>query len=1299
MNLLLAERLLFPAGRAFVPFPVRRGVLRLLEREAVRDPALAKEVYRLPPDADASPRAWVTARGQTWLRLEAALAGAGCPESAADWLALHGPCESVAERAFVENVFAPTLGAGGLRSLRSQEAFPLPDGGVGRIDFVVVLQGVRVAIEIDGIDWHEGPGPDGHRPEHERDRQNALVAAGYVLLRFTGREVLQDPVGTGERLRRDLEALGLLDGGAGDAQVEPLPISPTTHAFLGPWPRNFVRAQQAALDLVRTSPEWLASPMRRVLMPRSDRGAAALGLLDALDVICTALRLTDAEPGLRRLELWVGDHSEAVRALVEDRTSGANSPQLPFVVEIFSGPSPDDADTLFISATADDLTDAELVALLGGVVPDAQIVWCSDVDASATATIRADLSFFKMPPRAAIEHLLERFFGFTAFRDGQWEIVEQLLMGRSALGVLPTGAGKTVCFQLPALLQPGVTLVVSPLVSLMDDQVMNLRGIGLDFAGRAHSRLSDDEAEEELRRFAAGNYKLFYVSPERFHSLKFVNQLSSLTRDHGLPISYFVVDEAHLASEWGHDFRPSYLTLPEAHAAICPKAPVALLTATAPRQIRDDLAAIFRKTCSLNMVLPPTFDRPELSFQVCRVVNDTERQDKILDLVRDQLPKSLGFNDFDDLHGLTAASDQVTNGGLVFTPWGKPGEKRPAIRAAMLASTLQERGIPAAEYRTSTGDGETGDRAAVNRHTQERFKRNELPLVVATKGFGTGIDKPDIRYVIHADMPGSLEALYQEAGRAGRDGRDARAAMVWRPRPGACRPEKGAPVCATTGKCPHGLGEELCSFGVQARLRQGNQPGAATEIETSLTLWRAYFAQGADAPERRVPRSTEVEAITRNEVLDHTSDILRRLQALELCGAPWAPLGLTKPVFVDSRVFSPDVVRQRVQAIRPGARSPKGSSDESFIFDALRIAFQMSERDAHDHTAVWAMYLRHRQVVTDKKSPVPRAAGQDRSQQRPDVERFLARLVTLGVARTYRYEGKNDWLVEMSAPVDQSSADLERRLADSVARHHGTPSKGEPLPARWSEAVEAALTRLVRSWYDTIAVRSWETLESLEEFAGARDCRRRRIAQYMNESAVTIQVPCGHCDNCGIKALGEQRPITVDDQIRRRVSEFNVGFDALAAQPGEMGAVAGVLNLARLGGLLGAVRDRAARHLEHSPFDLAPRLAAALAAHELGESQVAERHLRMLIETLAQAGAVSDLSRLSATLPRNLVAAVAPDARRLLADIPPADRDMLTYGLQYRCGTAGADTLAVIIRRAAQPFVVLPAAQETEDGP
>lgn len=1301
MVLALTERLLFPAGRTFVPFPIRRCVLQALERARPRDSALLREVLREPQDLSRPPRAWQATSGLAWLRLEAALATGGHAETADDWLALHGPCESLAEERFVRDVIAPALGSIGLRALRAQEVFPLPSGRFGRLDFVLGLSGVRIAIEIDGLAHHEGAGPDGHRPETERERQNAITSAGYVLFRYTARSVLESPAVVGTALLQRLDQLGVLQHTAGFS-TDPLRITAATQTLLATWPRAFVAAQQAGLSFVADAAQVAVSSSLRVLVPRSFHGAAALGILDAIEAWVTAHALHGVEAPVREVELWIGDSDTMTSSLLSAwavRTERSDR----LVCTLRQEGIPTEAELLYVSTEAADLTDEELDALCAALRPNGVVMWATEADVEAQAPKREEPRGFAAPPRAAVEAALDRFFGFPQFRSGQWEIVEALLRGISTLGVLPTGAGKTVCFQLPALLQPGLALVVSPLVSLMDDQVINLRASGMDFAGLAHSKQTPDEQEAERRAFRSGRYKLFYVSPERFHSRAFLASLAALTGANGVPISTFVVDEAHLASEWGHDFRPSYLTLPEAHRRICPGAPIALLTATAPRQIRDDLGTIFSRCCTLKMILPESFDRPELSFEVRPVENDIERAEAIKNLITRTIPQSLGAEDFYALHGLppdAAASDEpvsVRHGGLVFAPWGKGGDFRPAIRVAEIAHMLADARVEAAEYRSSTTDDE-GNRTAINRHTQERFKRNELPLVVATKGFGTGIDKPNIRYVLHADMPGSLEALYQEAGRAGRDGQDARAAMIWRPRHSDCVPDLDAPACVANGRCPHGL-RELCSFGIQAGLRSSSQPGAAAEVETAITIWRRYFAGEPRGGTVTLPRTLKVPQVTRFEIIDNVEQILGKLCALGLCGPPSAPRDPTLPVFVENKVFDKKATFEAVKRRRPATHRLTGQSDEAFIAQALKLAYDMSDADAQAHTAVWAMFLRHRQTITDKKTAVPRATSENLSDQKPDVERLLTRLVALGVVREYRYGGLASWQVDLTDEAEAPLAQLGDRLAAAIKAHTGRAPEPSALPETWSAAVEGALAALIRSWYATIAVRSWETLESLEEFAAAKDCRRRRIAQYMNESAVTIPSPCGHCDNCGIKPYGELRAQTVDEQSSAAVHRFNRMFDEVLRTADDLDAAVALVEKAAEDGLVDAVRDRAARHLERAPMDPAPRLAAALAAEDLDEQGAAERHARTLVDLLVQRGDVPSLERTLAALPVGLLRRQRRALDSALSPLPATIRWPVAYALATRIGSLDAFLIAADAVAAATARVEAATAHATPASP
>jgi ATP-dependent DNA helicase RecQ len=330
---------------------------------------------------------------------------------------------------------------------------------------------------------------------------------------------------------------------------------------------------------------------------------------------------------------------------------------------------------------------------------------------------------------------LHRYFGHQQFRTGQDELVSTVLEGRDLLAVMPTGSGKSLGFQLPALLLQGVTLVVSPLISLMKDQVdeLNRRGIR---AAALHSQLSTEGRREALRAARVGELQLLYVAPERFASAHF----TGLLRD--LPVARFVVDEAHCVSEWGHDFRPDYRRL-RAAAAECRRGneggrpPIAAFTATATPEVRDDIVELLG--LSSPRVVVAGFDRPNISLRVRPVDGDTEKHMLLAGLVGDRR-------------------------SLVYAATRRKAEEA--------AETLRAAGVRAAAYHAGLSDAE-------RTRVQDQFAAGTLSVVSATNAFGMGIDRPDVEAVIHLDIPGSLEAYYQEIGRAGRDGRPAAATLLW----------------------------------------------------------------------------------------------------------------------------------------------------------------------------------------------------------------------------------------------------------------------------------------------------------------------------------------------------------------------------------------------------------------------------------------------------------------------------------------------------------------------------------------
>ena len=339
------------------------------------------------------------------------------------------------------------------------------------------------------------------------------------------------------------------------------------------------------------------------------------------------------------------------------------------------------------------------------------------------------------PPESDALDTLHRYFGHREFRTGQEQLVSTVLDGQDLLAVMPTGSGKSLGFQLPAVMLPGVTLVVSPLISLMKDQVdeLNRRGIA---AAALHSQLSSEARREVIRSAKAGELRLLYVAPERFASDVF----GSVLRE--LPVARFVVDEAHCVSEWGHDFRPDYRRLRGA-VMDCRtvdgrrRPPVAAFTATATPEVRDDIVELLG--LAEPRVVVAGFDRPNILLQVRPVSGDTEKH-RIL-------PSLLG-----------------SSRALVYASTRRKAEET--------AETLREAGVHAAAYHAGLGDGE-------RTRVQDAFADGSLTVVCATNAFGMGIDRPDVEVVVHVDIPGSVEAYYQEIGRAGRDGRQATAILLW----------------------------------------------------------------------------------------------------------------------------------------------------------------------------------------------------------------------------------------------------------------------------------------------------------------------------------------------------------------------------------------------------------------------------------------------------------------------------------------------------------------------------------------
>ncbi len=320
-----------------------------------------------------------------------------------------------------------------------------------------------------------------------------------------------------------------------------------------------------------------------------------------------------------------------------------------------------------------------------------------------------------------VKELLRIHYGFDDFWPGQEEAIDSVLSGRDTLVVMPTGGGKSLIYQLPALTLKGVTIVISPLIALMKDQVDFLQSIGIP-ASFINSSIMPQEAKDRMNKASNGELKLLYIAPERFYNRDFIEALK------GMDISLFAIDEAHCISQWGHDFRPAYLRLRQA-VEMVGRPPILALTATATPEVKEDIIKQVDMRDPKRMITG--FARPNLQFASVRA-NDKQKMGFIINTVEANSDKS----------GIIYAGTR-----------GKVDE---------IATVLSDRGVEAAAYHA-------GLEPESRRWVQESFLKGRIKAIVATNAFGLGIDKPDIRYVIHHDLPGTVEAYYQEAGRAGRD--------------------------------------------------------------------------------------------------------------------------------------------------------------------------------------------------------------------------------------------------------------------------------------------------------------------------------------------------------------------------------------------------------------------------------------------------------------------------------------------------------------------------------------------------
>ena len=332
-----------------------------------------------------------------------------------------------------------------------------------------------------------------------------------------------------------------------------------------------------------------------------------------------------------------------------------------------------------------------------------------------------------------INQTLKQYFGYDSLRTGQEELINGILAGHDVLGIMPTGAGKSLCYQLPALMLKGITLVISPLISLMSDQVKALNQAGVH-AAYINSSLTENQIRMALSYASQGRYKIIYVAPERLNTPRFLDFACNAD------ISMLTVDEAHCISQWGQDFRPSYLEIAGFLTGLPRRPIVSAFTATATERVKNDIVASLGLNNPVTMVTG--FDRPNLFFRVVTRKGGSQKDNSIINYVKKHEDES----------------------GIIYCATKKNVDK--------LYTLLNEQGISAGRYHAGLSNDE-------RKQNQEDFTYDRIRVMVATNAFGMGIDKSNVRYVLHYNMPQSLEYYYQEAGRAGRDGEEAECVLFF----------------------------------------------------------------------------------------------------------------------------------------------------------------------------------------------------------------------------------------------------------------------------------------------------------------------------------------------------------------------------------------------------------------------------------------------------------------------------------------------------------------------------------------
>lgn len=817
-----------------------------------------------------------------------------------------GVDEHFAERLFVERVFVPTFGVRGLQYLQPQVALVDSRGRRRRIDFV--LAGAkRYALEIEGAAFHARDRVSREKFEDEKVRQAELGRAGFTYVPFTFASLtndyaramlndlsLEDPI-----LFRLAKAKRERAEGGGD-----LSALHELDLLFDRFPRRFQDYQKLSLSLLRRAFE-----QGRAVLDVADFSPQlpllAIAMLDTVALVERVAELFGQAPAVPRVNLHVVGRPGALHDRLLARYLGCE----PGVGDkrLDSSFTPVDihhVEHLPAREALDLVSKAESVS---GDGPLGAYGFEEFERISAPLVREAGVA----PPgdarpvsfeRPLLDYFARRYFPYGELKPEQIQLVQRGLRGESCIGILPTGFGKSAVFQLYGILTPRTTIVISPLKALMRDQVHALRRRGMVAVEAISSSDSSSEKEKKLRGFREQRYRLLYLSPERLQIKSFYDELRRTMEE--TPIGAFVIDEAHCVSEWGHDFRPAYLQIAplrkSLEAAAGQPIPVIGLTATASPVVREDIVSLLELDRE-SVVQLSSSDRPNLSLSVhpVRGSGPNAKDELVTELIKERIPRALRMRP-DELLPLDK-DPPFQHAGVVFAMYANPhgnttiGEGVHSIakylrdNVTYRSDLVQVHASSAPSLCPECGSalyagaskkvvreviGEDADPAEFKYvclecghlfsrpeyiadwdetvlARQDEFKEDKFPLLVATKGYGMGVDKRNIRFIVHHSLSGGFEGYYQEAGRAGRDGRQAHAALVYAPPADACyRSFLKAftpPPCVTDPqarkflKCPMGL-ERLCDYGRQAHFVAGDYPGIEVDLQRISDLFRCLTA-------------------------------------------------------------------------------------------------------------------------------------------------------------------------------------------------------------------------------------------------------------------------------------------------------------------------------------------------------------------------------------------------------------------------------------------------------------------------